>query len=349
MKFIKKLTACALSAVLCAGTVGCSGSDKSWAMKRDSETVPIGCYIYNLYASYQTADSEKKDSSKAVLSQKIDSKDAKTWIRDSAYSSTKQILLINQKMKDMKLSLTADEKKAADTLNSTAWAQYSSKFEKYGIAQSSFNAAYGNHIYNERKIFSAIYGKGGSKAVSDADLKNYYVKNYTDCSFLVCPLYKSDSSGNFVSAYTDAQKKAAEKPLNDYAEQIAAGKMTMTQAAAAYKTALKSSAEQLHTDSINLSTDTNYPQTFRDTLKALKAGECKAFEIKDAQSYILLYKEDAAKTAASILASSQRDNLLFSYKGDEFNTTLKKEAEAMAGVTVNDRALNSYDPSMFAS
>ncbi len=349
MKFTKRMTALVLSVIFCAGAAGCSSADKSWAMKNSSETIPIGCYIYNLFASYQTADNEKKDSSKKVLDQKIDNQDAKTWIRNNAFDNTKKILLIDKKMKDMKLSLTSEEQKAADTLSSSTWSKYSSNLEKYGIAQSSFNSAYGNFIYKEKKIFDAIYGKGGTKAVSDTDLKNYYVKTYTDCSYIVCNLYKTDSSNNYVSSFTDAEKKSAEKPLNDYASQISSGKMTMSQAADAYKTQIKSSSDQLHSDSIDLSTDTSYPATFRSTLKAMKVGECKAFEITDSQVYVLLYKADASKNADSVLASSQRSSLLFSYKEAEFNTSLKKEADTMTGVSVNNTAINSYDPSMFAS
>ena len=349
MKLLKKSAALLLAAVFFVSAAGCSGGDKSWAMQDGSAKLPVGCYIYNLYVAYQQADSEKKDTSKAILDQQIENKDAKTWIRDTAFTATKTLLLVDRKMSAMKLSLTDAEKKNVDSLNASAWSQYSSEMEKYGVAQSSFNKAYGELIYKEQKLFDAIYGKGGTKAVPDSELKDYYVKNYTDFSYLVCPLYKTDSNGNYSSSFTDAQKKEAKKPIDDYAAQIKAGKMTVEQAAAAYKTKLKSSEEQLHTDSINVATDTNYPEAFRTALKSMKAGEVKAVDLTDEQTYALLYKGDAAKKADSTVASAtDRANLLYSYKGEEFTEGLRKEADALKDVTVNDAALNSYDPKMFA-
>lgn len=349
MKYLKKIATLALAAAVCASAAGCSGGDKSWAVKNDSTTVPIGSYVYYLYSSYQEADSKKTDSSKKVLDQKIENKDAKTWIRDKALAYTKQLVLLDKKMKDMKLSLTDAEKKNSQTMSSTAWSQYSSTLEKYGIAQSSFQLAYGDAYAKENKIFNAIYGKGGTKAVSDTDLKDYYTKNYTDFSFLACGLYTKDAKGNYVASYSDAQKKSAEKPLNEYAAQIKAGKMTMQQAADAYKKAQKSTTDELHADSINLSTDTNYPDALKSALKTMKTGEVKTLELKDQQTYIVLSKNDITKTADTKLKSdTDRSTILLGYKSAEFTTALQKETDSMT-VSINDSAINSYDPKSFQS
>jgi hypothetical protein len=350
MKFWNKAVAAALAAILCLPAAGCSGGDKSWAVKNADTKVSVGAYIYNLYSAYQLADSKKTDSSKAVLDQKIENKDAKSWIRAKALASTKQVLLLDKKMKDMKLTLTAAEKKTASDMNSTAWTKYSSSLEKYGIAQSSFEVVYGDAFVKERKIFDAIYGKSGTQAVSDADLKDYYGKNYTDFSFLACYLYTKNAQGSYVASFSDAQKKSAEGVLNGYAAQIKAGKMTMRQAANSYKTAQKSTTDELHTASINLSTDTDYPDSMKTALKAMKVGEVKTVELKDEQMYLLLSKNDAAKNAeAKLKTDTDRESVLLSCKSSDFLALLEKETDALTGVDVNESALNSYDPKMFVS
>lgn len=349
MKFWNKAVAALLAAALCIPAAGCSGTDKSWAVKDASESVPVGAYIFNLYSAYAQADQKKTDSSKDVLSQKIENKDAATWIRAKALTSTRVILLLDQKMKQMNLTLTDAEKKSAADMNSQAWSSVSSSMEKFGVAQSSFELAYGTSFEKERKVFDATYGKGGKQAVSDADLKEYYTKNYTDFSFIACPLYKAKSDGSFDSAFTDAQKKAAESVINNYLTQIKAGKMTIQKAADNYKTVQKSSTDQLHKDSVELASDTNYPAEMKTALKDMKAGEVKAVELKSAQMYVLLSKEDTAKSADSKIATaSDRENLLLTAKSSEFLAQLDKEADALT-VSVNDKALNSYDPKMFAS
>ena len=350
MKFRNKAVAALLAVALCIPAAGCSGGDKSWAVKDSTTTVPIGAYIYNLYNAYSQADKKKTDSSKSVLDQKIENKDAKTWIRENALTSTKELLLLDKKMKDMNLTLTDAEKKSASDMNTQIWGSYSSTFEKFGIAQSSFETAYGSAFEKERKIFDATYGKGGKQAVSDADLKSYYTKNYTDFSYIGCILYKQKSDGSYDSALTDAQKKSAKAVLDGYASQIKAGKMTIRQAADAYKTAQKSTTDELYTDSVNLTTDTNYPTAMKTALKGMKAGEVKALELTDQQMYMLLFKSDVNKSADTKISSeSNRETLLLSYKSSEFLSALEKEADALTGVTSNDSALNSYDPKMFVS
>lgn len=351
MKFLNKAVAAILAAALCIPAAGCSGGDKSWAVKdSSSEPVPIGAYIYNLYSAYGQADKKKADSSKSVLDQKIENKDAKTWIREKALTSTRELLLFNKKMKDMNLTLTAADTKNASDMNSQVWGSYASTLEKYGIAQSSFETAYGMALEKERKIFDATYGKNGKRAVSDTELKEYYTKNYTDFSYMACLLYKKKSDGSVDSVFTDAQKKSAEAVFDGYVSQIKAGKMTVQQAADAYKTAQKSTTDVLQNDSINLATDANYPDAMKTALKSMKTGEVKALELKDAQMYVLLSKGDVVKNAdAKISSENSRESLLLSYKFEEFSTAMEKEADAMTGVELNDKALNSYDPKMFVS
>ena len=339
-----------LAAALCIPVAGCSGADKSWAVKDASESVPVGAYIFNLYSAYAQADQKKTDSSKDVLSQKIENKDATTWIREKALTSTKVLLLLDQKMKQMNLTFTDAEKKSASDMNAQTWSSVSSSMEKFGVAQSSFELAYGTAFEKERKVFDATYGKGGKQAVSDADLKDYYTKNYTDFSFIACPLYKAKADGSFDSAFTDAQKKTSENVINNYLTQIKAGKMTMQKAADNYKTVQKSAADQLHKDSVELASDTNYPAEMKAALNSMKTGEVKAVELKSAQMYVLLSKEDNVKSVDSKIASaSDRENLLLACKSSEFLASLEKDANALTGASSNDKVLNSYDPKMFVS
>ena len=53
MKTWKKCLAAVLSLVMMVSATACSGTDKSWAVKSENLTVPIGAYIYNLYSAYQ--------------------------------------------------------------------------------------------------------------------------------------------------------------------------------------------------------------------------------------------------------------------------------------------------------
>lgn len=350
MKLLKKLTAALTAGALISGMATACSADKSWAVKDNSTTVPIGAYIYNLYGAYSAAESMVKDTSKPVLEQKIENQDATAWIRSKALTYTKSILVIDAKMKQMNLKLTDAETKQVSATSDSLWNQYSSTLEKYGIAESSFRVAYPDYYTKYQKVFDATYGKGGSKEVSDSELKNFYVKSYTDFSFIACPLYTTDSSGNFKAALSTADQKKREQEFNNYASQIKAGKMTMQQASDAYQKSSKATTTPLQNETVNLSTDTSYPQEFKSALKAMKPGEIKATEFKDLSLYILISKNDIGKKADEKLKdTSGKHSILADYKGKEFSDEIDKEASALKDVTVNDRAINSYNPSMFVN
>jgi len=225
VKSSKKIVAALMALVMMVSVTACS-TDKSWAMKNDTLTAPIGTYIYYLYASYQSAGSSVKDTTKPVLEQQIDGKSAEAWIKDKALNYTKMLFVLNDKMKELNLSLTTDEVKSVSDNTDTQWAQASTELEKYGVSKASFNLAYSDYYTKYQKVFTATYGKGGKKAVSDDDLKTYFEKNYTDFSFVYAPLYTTDASGNSTALSAD-QTTALKKELDGYAADISSGKMTI--------------------------------------------------------------------------------------------------------------------------
>ena len=346
MKIMKRTAAALIALLIAASAAGCSGGDKSWAAKDDSLTLPIGAYIYNLYGAYASAVSEVPDSSKAVLEQKIDDKDAETWIKDKALNNLKSIFVIDNKMKELGLTLTDDETQTIESATASGWQQMQSTLEKYGIAQSSFQLTYADYYTKYSKVFNAVYGEGGSEEVSDAELKNFFETNYTDFSYMVLPLYSTDSSSGSTAEMTDDEKKTAEKEFDDYAAKIKSGEMTMEQAADAYKTSSGSTDEVLQNATMDLSTDTNYVDSFKDLIEPLKTGEVATGELTEYYVYIIVQKNDITKKTDDEMTSS-RASILSEMKGQEFSDEVEKEAGELTGVTFNDAAINSYDPSMF--
>lgn len=345
MKKVRKIAALLMALSLAAASAACS-TDKSWALKRDQESIPIGVYIYYLFAAYQNGSSQVADTSKPVLEQKIENKDAKEWIRAEALNYTKSIFVLNDKMKELGLKLSADEEKNISAGTESQWAQASATLEKYGVSKTSFNLAYSDYAAKYQKVFDALYGKGGKQAVSDADLKAYFEKNYSDFSYLYAPLTKTDASGAS-AAMTQAEKDAVKKQFDGYASDVSSGKKTIKQAADAYKTASKATADPLQNDTVVLDTS-GYPTTFKSLVTSLKPGEVKTLEVSDV--YIVVQKNDIKKKTSSYLSEdTNRNALLAQMKGTEFSDSIKKAADALKDLTVNDKALNSYDPSMFVT
>lgn len=347
MKRVKKIAATLMAVSIAVGATACS-TDKSWAAKTDSLTVPIGAYIYYLNAAYQGAEATVTDTSKPVLEQQIEGKAAEAWIKDKALEYTKTLFLLDDKMKELKLTLTADETKNITSATDSAWQSEGPTLEKYGISKSSFSLAYSDYSAKYQKIFTALYGKGGTKAVSDADLKTYFEKNYTDFSMVVRELYKTDANGSY-AAMTDAESAAAKKEFDDYATDVKTGKKTMQQAADAYKASSKQTTDVLGKETIALDTDTSYPDEFKTALKAMKNGEVKTLTISS-MYYVLVMKNDITKkTTEQLGTDATRNAVLAQMKGEEYTTDMKKAAQAYSKMTLNQAAIDSYKPSMFVT
>ncbi len=346
LKSSKKVVAIIMALVMMVSTAACS-SDKSWALKNDSLTTPIGAYIYYLYYSYNDAANAVPDKTKPVLEQKIDGKDAQTYIKEKALNYTKMLFVLNDKMKELGITLTADETKAISQTTDTQWQQASATLEKYGISKASFNLVYSDYGIKYQKVFTALYGKGGKKAVADADLKDYFEKNYTDFSFIVKPLFNTDANGS-ATALPDAEKAAVKKEFDGYAADITSGKKTIQQAADAFKASSKQTTDQLHSATDKLDSTSTYPEEFKTLLKSMKAGEVKAAEISG--TYLVIMKNDITKKSTETLSTDNgRNSILVPMKSTEYADEMDKAAAAYTNVKINQKALDSYKPSMFVT
>lgn len=346
IKSLKKGVAVLLAFAMAASTAACA-TDKSWAMKNDSFTAPIGVYIYNLYAAYQGADSMKTDPTKPVLDQKIENKSADAYMKDKALTYTKMLFVLNDKMKELNLTLTPEETKAIGSATDAQWEQASTTLEKYGISKESFNLAYTDFYTKYQKIFTGLYGKGGKKEIPESELKSYFEKNYTDFTFIAKSLYNTKSDGS-VAAFTDKEKAAVKAQFDAYAADVSSKKKTMKQIADEYKTASKQTTEQLQNVTENLNTSTGYPAELKKLLDSMKPGEVKSAEISGA--HLVVMKNDiSAKTKDELGAESSRNNLLAEMKAEEFSKDMEKAAQSYSNITLNQKALDSYSPSMFVA
>ncbi len=346
VKTLKRAVASLLAIAMLGSFTACS-ADKSWAMKTESLTAPIGTYIYYLYVAYQSGSASVKDTSKPVLDQEIDGQKAEAWIKDKALTYTKELFVLDDRMKELKLSLTADETKTISQSTDAQWDQASATLEKYGVSKNSFNLAFSEFQTKYQKIFFATYGKGGPKAVSDADLKSYFEKNYADFNMMFAPLYATDTSGKS-NALTADETAALKKKFDGYAADVTSGKTTLRKAADEYKTSAKLDTDpyQSATEPINGSSGLSAEMV--TLIKNLKNGEAKSVEM-DGAYYILQKNDITQKTATQIGTEEGRNSIIAQMKATEFSEYMEKTAKEYTKATINQPALDSYKPSLFVT
>ncbi len=194
---------------------GCTPTtlNKEWSYKTSDNELAIGVYIYSLNAAYSQAESFAKklddydSTSDKWLDEKIKDDDgneqvAREWIKDQAKKMCLSYLVVDEQLKKENVNIGQATLDSATNQAETYWnvGPYASQgyvmpmkkqYEKYGVSLDSF--AYCTTLYNTKyeALFKAVYGKGGSKEVSDADLTKYFKENYTDYSYLPVNLYTS--------------------------------------------------------------------------------------------------------------------------------------------------------------
>ena len=351
MKLVKKAMAAFLAALMMLGATSCSSGDNSWAVKYGDKTVPIGVYIYCLFTAYNSALTQVEDSSQDVLSQQVEGVNAEQWIRDNAMEQLKTMLLIEDKMAEMNLTLTEDEQSQADQVINSMWSQYSSQLEAYGISQSSFEYALTQMTGNYTKVFSAYYGADGPSPVSDDELKSYFEENYTDFQYLLNAYQNNEADEDGSYAMTEEQKTETKAEMDELAEKITAGEMTVEEAETAYEESVgENAAMPLSADTVILSSST-YPEEFINLLNEMSPGEARTIEVALSTQpvYTLVIKNDITKkTESQFSTESGKLSVLSSMKSEEFQSLLQEEANALTGVEVNQSAIDGQKLSKFA-
>ena len=348
-KLLKKIFAAALAATFVFSMTACS-QDNSWAMKSGDETIPIGAYICNLIMSHQSAVL-KVDSADNLFEQQIDGKDASDWIKEDALTNTKSIIYLDNQMKELGLSISEEEQNQIENLTNSSWTQLETLFEQHGVSKDSYQLAYSEYSVKLNKVFEAIYGKDGTQAVSDEELKDFFNQHYTNFEYIIVPLFDVEqSSDGAETALSEDEIAAAKKEFDDYAANINSGSMTMEEAVEAYKNSDYAVAEDdvLQNVTVNFEDQsTSFPAEFIELLNGMNADEAKTIQLTMSMGdvYALAVKRDITKAADEYMAvESNRNSVLASMKADEFSNMLKEES-AKLDVTLNESAINKYEPS----
>lgn len=373
MKPFKKVAAFLLAAVMIVISAGCTpiSFTKEWSYKSGDQELPIGVYIYSLYQAYTQAQSyaeknEDYSSDKSFMDLTITDDDgnekvAKDWILDEADKITKRLLALDSEIKKNNITLdqaTMDQAQstAENIWNVGPYASYgyfspmSANLEPYGISFDSFYISSYEAAAKESCLFEGIYGKGGTKEVSDSEIKDYFTENYTNYSFFPVSLYTSetDDEGNTTNAALSAdEKKKIEDELNGYVKNIASGE--------SYADVVEKymEANDVETDPSQTGTEildnSSIGDDIKNKLAEMKDGTAETLHVGKGDTAVLyfIYKGDINKEADSYIAeTTNRANVLTAMKQDEFNDYLEEAANALE-VEKNQSQLDRYSPDMF--
>ncbi|MBQ4332252.1 MAG: hypothetical protein IJC33_00525 [Clostridia bacterium] len=132
------------------------------------------------------------------------------YIIRAAQDHMKRQLALEEMMKEHSLSWIEEEVKDMDKEIAE---MTKDAYVPLGISDENFIKVYKAIGLNERAVFFGLYGKDGSRAVADKDIREYFDKNYLSYKMISIPLTGSDGK-----ELKDDEKKKIKDELNGYLE-----------------------------------------------------------------------------------------------------------------------------------
>ena len=332
-RILKRAAAAVLALAMCAGLAGCYSEDKAWSAKLGDDTMPIGGYIYYLTSAYSEA-AEKISSENSVLGSSIDGQGAEEWLRNRAVDYLYSYYFVEQKFNELGLSFDEEEQEAVQTSVNTMWSYSKAAFEGLGIAESSFEKAYG--LYNQRLslLLPAMYGKGGELEIPQADVKDYYVNGYTYYQYFSVPLTKTGEEGSSVEL-TEDEKATEKQMLEDWVELFNKGRLTYDEMMSNYSSS-HDGQEPTAGEPVAVAND-SLSDLFTNALTPLENGQ--AAVIDASSRYYVVVKLDIEEDYAALAADEERTaNLLRAMRGEEFLEYTMEQGRNL-GVELNQKAI----------
>lgn len=330
---IKKATSIAAAAALVLSLSAC-GTDVSWAAKAGKDTtVPIGMYIYTQAANLRSyAQNGQLNTSTSLDKQTVtvsgSDKAASKFLDDEGIKAVKAYAGALLLAKEMKVELTEEEIATAEESAKEQYETDKEVYEKNGVAQSSVTE-YFKSLALENKLFSAVYGKDGTKPVSDKELKAYIKDNYATISFIQQYFYTED--GNMMS---DAEKDKIRKQYEKIKSQAESGKIKFSDKCKEFE----KNATNYKSGSTKYTT--MWDKDDGDGKKIMDLKEGKLTFLDNGTAIVLIQKQKIDYNDAGL--KDDRDTILLRYKFNDFVKELIAKAESDKNVSFNQSAFEKF-------
>ncbi len=182
--FNKKIAAAVTAVVMMLGASGC-GESSTWVAKYKDQTVNAGVYLFYQSQAYEDAmtklqkDNEDLDTSdlKAVKNLQIDGKSVSDWVKEQAMENIRIFCAVNEKFDEYGLAIDdTDQEQIKEMADNWDMIDQMYNFSGEGIGKDSLIAIQEFQLKQD-KVFEYIYGKDGTEAYSDEEIKDYLSGN----------------------------------------------------------------------------------------------------------------------------------------------------------------------------
>lgn len=347
-KLIKPVSALSAAAVILTAS-GCA--DTSWSFKTDETTLTNGNWILYTYNKYEeamskinTENSENSVSEESIdiNSSKVEDKNAVDWIYDEAKEACIAQLTVEKLIKDNKVNIDESEMDYMESMYKNYYFQMSSALNEMGVSKETFMNVYVRYPYLYQQLFTALYGKGGSKEVKDDELKEYFIENYSDYFYIPYSLTTTDEDGKTVDV-DDNTKDKVKTSFAKYADMLNKDGKTTNDVVEEYKTDFEvttdpSQSNVMKTDDISM--DEELKKAYDELSE--KSATVKTIDNTTYLIYKGSIKEDAERINDDVTEDSiSRSTILSSMKNKEYEDYMKGEQKKLS-YDSNENCLSKY-------
>lgn len=343
--------------------------DVSASESTTSETVSATEAPAETKAAETTAAETKSQEQidKEFFAKSIDGKPVSEWIVEKTKERLAEYGAVEKMFKDMGLSFSSVQKKSINENVKTVWeneyyAGYwpfesiygegittqGKYYESLGISEQSYKEIVTNNA-KRSVIFDAIYGEGGSAAVSEDEINAYYLENYAKVNMIqvdfeedgenmpegtgkevsktLADLYVERLNGGekFGSVYEEYQDYVAKQNSDGTEEETVAEEETV-----------KADEEY---DQIIAKSSTAYGTDFID--KLFKMAYNKVELIEGDNAYYVVIRKDASGDSESV--ETYKSDILHGLKDEEFTKTVDDTAASIE-VKLDESLTKKYSP-----
>lgn len=339
MNWMKRLTAVALSGILLASFAGCSGADTTWIAKYGDTKLPAGVYIATMMDVYSEAKYRVPDQKGDLLSQQIDEVSADEWIRNETMNRVKEHIAVDQQFAEMGLSFTEEQQKQIDDAFTYQWSMLQKVYELNGVGETSLKL----NLENNAKVnvlFQAIYGKDGTKAVSDEELLDKIEADYAKTQYIL--LSKVDNTG---TALPEDKLATVKELAEGYLARAQKGERILDLILEEEKRVAENpddvhshEDETIH-DALVSKANSSFPTEFVD---AIFQQEMNTPFLVETDEYYFVATRLSVRDQEML--EGLRNTALVSLKSEEFQQDLENQANNLENVTFNEGAVKRYTP-----
>lgn len=223
---------------------------------------------------------------------KIDGKKYETWVKDKAMDTLKTVAAYKTLCAKNKIKISKADKAGAEAIAQQEWNQYyATVLLENGVSEKTYTQFRVDDYYSEL-YFGHLYEKGGTKEVSEEEIKKYLNENYVLCNVI----------GEDLSQLEDKMKTEKKEKINGYYNDLVKGTKTFAEI---YKTHNNIKDEQTNTSSTTSTSKEEKPKDeyasfvskanggdhFKSIME-MKTGEIKILNGEKDSDILLVVKKD---------------------------------------------------------